>query len=143
MMVLILLTLLAVSSSQGSLMQERMASNFLLQTQAFENSEGQLPLVKVYSADTLSGRRAELDIRLAAQVQEEVTYTDPASSWLGTSPPSVSNLDAERVDLAIGFTSLQVNTTATLIVIRATGIGVSAGSADRRGAAVTQEIFIP
>ena len=143
MMILILLTLIAVTSSQGSLMQERMASNFLLQNQAFENAEGQLPLVKVYTADTASGRQADLSIRLAAQVQEGVTYVDPAEAWLGTTPPATSMLEAERLDLAAGQTSLSVGTSATLLTIRATAVGISAGSAERRGSSVTQEIFVP
>lgn len=144
MMILILLTLLAVTSSQGSFMQERMASNYLVQARALQEAETLASQAReaansyVYGRNTLGTVGAVLD--------DGAKPYDSFLTVLGSSPPAIAN---RTIIESMGAAASQespdagaVDRRAQTLFYRITTLGVS-GEGDRAAVAVIQEIYVP
>jgi type IV pilus assembly protein PilX len=143
MMVLILLTLLAVTASQGSFMQERMASNYLAKTRAIQAAETLVSQAReltngyVYGRNTLPAVGAVLD--------DSPKPFDAFLSALGSNPPAEANrVIIENMGKAASQESLAVGADgrAQATFYRISTLGVS-GEGDRASVAVLQEVFVP
>ena len=83
MIIMILLTLMAVTAMQVTLLQERMSGNFRAQQQSFERSEGRMAEGRDKVSDVLWAYDNVPDLP-AALTSDNKT---PWASWLSTYPP--------------------------------------------------------
>jgi hypothetical protein len=83
MIIMILLTLMALTSMQVTLLQERMSGNYRAQQQAFERSEGRMAEGRDKTSDVLWAYDHVSDIPIALTSANAT----PWLTWLNTFPP--------------------------------------------------------
>jgi PilX N-terminal len=160
LMLLILLTLIAVTSSKGSALQERMAGNLRSASLAFESAESMHPPEKVlldaYIAQRgLRGAGVADSKRSAAAEPWAPALTGVVSDEFldvgDTVTPGVDGHSADavsfvrRYDRIRGDSAIETGRAVQddLVIYQITGIaGVSIGG-DRAAPAVSQELYIP
>jgi hypothetical protein len=167
MMLLILLTLLAVTSSRGSGMQERMAGNMRQLSVAFESAEGShlasrrdaleyarqesMALASISEARQVELKILELQTSAdTAELLDEATYADDSGGAIVESDPGDAGVRSPairvmvRYDRVSSLSSIEAGlaTQDSLLFYKLTGVAVS-GADDRAAPVITSEIFVP
>lgn len=93
LIMLLLLTLLAVTGMQVTILQERMSGNFRAQTVAFERAEGKMAEGRDLVSDPLRAYDYVSDVPVPLPADNAM----PWSSWLNTYPPVVRDETRTRV----------------------------------------------
>lgn len=146
LMMLLLLTIIALAAMQGTLLQERMSSNFLLQTNAFQTAEQLLRARAQFATDNAFRRAGALALQ---GVMEPVRpgESKPWQGWLSgqVPPPADQRVITEFIDRSQGLCGLDTGSAEQCKDYwRITSYGVAGDPAGGRGAVVVlQEIFVP
>ncbi len=137
LMILIIMSLIAVTGMQTTTMQERMAANFVLGAQSFNRSEvgntdwEQHIVDYVFRRETAPVSRAEDSGGVPSWLP-----------WLELNTVINQNV-AERLDLPLGLGSAgHLVPVSDRDFYRITSMGI-AGAGERRAVAVVQEVYVP